>query len=111
MSPEHIEGRKDLTFHSDMYSLGVVLYELLTGRKPFTGSNLEELISRIRKHDAVPPSAVRAELPKELDAVVLRALKKQPLQRYQAGPTSRSSSPESASSCCRRARSRTARSM
>jgi eukaryotic-like serine/threonine-protein kinase len=82
MSPEHIEGRKDLTFHSDMYSLGVVLYELLTGRKPFTGSNLEELISRIRKHDAVPPSAVRAELPKEFDAVVLRALKKQPLQRY-----------------------------
>jgi len=82
MSPEHIEGRKDLTFHSDMYSLGVLLYELLTGRKPFTGSNLEELISRIRKHDAVPPSAVRAELPKELDAVVLRALKKQPLQRY-----------------------------
>ena len=82
MSPEQIEGRKELTFHSDMYSLGVVLYELLTGRKPFTGSNLEELISHIRKHDAVPPSALRAELPKELDAVVLRAMKKQPLQRY-----------------------------
>ena len=82
MSPEQIEGRKELTFHSDMYSLGVVLYELLTGRKPFTGSNLEELISRIRKHDAVPPSALRTELPKELDALVLRAMKKQPLQRY-----------------------------
>jgi eukaryotic-like serine/threonine-protein kinase len=82
MSPEQIEGRKELSFHSDMYSLGVVLYELLTGRKPFTGSSLDELISRILKHDAVPPSSVRSELPKEFDALVLRALKKQPLQRY-----------------------------
>jgi serine/threonine protein kinase len=82
MSPEQIEGRKELSFHSDMYSLGVVLYELLTGRKPFSGSSLDELISRILKHDAVPPSSVRSELPKEFDALVLRALKKQPLQRY-----------------------------
>jgi serine/threonine protein kinase len=82
MSPEQIEGRKELSFHSDMYSLGVVLYELLTGRKPFSGSSLDELITRILKHDAVPPSSVRSELPKELDALVLRALKKQPLQRY-----------------------------
>src|SRR5919108_207679 len=61
MSPEQIEGSRQLTFHSDMYSLGVVLYELLTGKKPFLGANLEDLTSRILKFDPVPPSAVRSE--------------------------------------------------
>ena len=65
-----------------MYSLGVVLYELLTGKKPFVGSNLEDLMNRIRKFERFAPSAVRPELPKSLDAVVLRALKKDPCKRY-----------------------------
>jgi eukaryotic-like serine/threonine-protein kinase len=82
MSPEQIEGGKTLTFHSDMYSLGVVLYELLTGKKPILGNSLEDLTARILKFDPAPPSAVRAELPKALDPVVLRALKKDPAQRY-----------------------------
>jgi serine/threonine protein kinase len=82
MSPEQIEGTRQLTFHSDMYSLGVVLYELLTGKKPFLGTNLEDLTNRILKFEPVPPSAVRAELPQALDTVVLRALKKDPAQRY-----------------------------
>jgi serine/threonine protein kinase len=82
MSPEQIEGGKTLTFHSDMYSLGVVLYELLTGKKPFLGNNIEDLTAKILKFDPRPPSAVRSELPPALDAVVLRALKKDPAQRY-----------------------------
>jgi serine/threonine protein kinase len=85
MSPEHIEGRA-LTFHSDMYSLGVVLYELLTGKRPFAGTNLEELIAKILKHEPLPPSEVRTELPKSIDAVVLRAMKKDPAQRYATWP-------------------------
>jgi serine/threonine protein kinase len=85
MSPEHIEGRT-LTFHSDMYSLGVVLYELLTGKRPFAGANLEELIAKILKHEPLPPSEVRTELPKSIDAVVLRAMKKDPAQRYATWP-------------------------
>jgi len=85
MSPEHIEGRA-LTFHSDMYSLGVVLYELLTGKRPFAGANLEELIAKILKHEPLPPSELRPELPKALDAVVLRAMKKNPAQRYATWP-------------------------
>jgi eukaryotic-like serine/threonine-protein kinase len=82
MSPEQIDGSKPLTFHTDMYSLGVVLYELLTGKRPFGGENLQELMNRILKFDPLPPSAARAELPKSIDAVVLRALRKDPLQRY-----------------------------
>ena len=85
MSPEQIEG-KNLTFHSDMYSMGVVLYELLTGQRPFSGANLEALIANILKTEAPPPSALRKELPKSIDAVVMRAMKKDPVQRYATWP-------------------------
>jgi serine/threonine protein kinase len=85
MSPEQIEG-KTLTFHSDMYSMGVVLYELLTGQRPFTADNIETLIAKILKDEPVPPTAVRQGLPKALDAMVLRALKKDPAQRYPTWP-------------------------
>jgi eukaryotic-like serine/threonine-protein kinase len=81
MAPEQIEGR-DPTFHSDMYSLGVVLYELLVGRRPFVSDKLESLIQKIRQTEAVPPSEVRPGLPREIDTVVLRAMKKDPSQRY-----------------------------
>jgi serine/threonine protein kinase len=81
MSPEQIEGGA-LTFHSDMYALGVVLYELLTGRRPFAADNLDELVRKILQEDPEPPSKVRPELKPELDAVVLRAMKKKPEHRY-----------------------------
>ena len=81
MSPEQILG-KPLTFASDMYSLGVVLYELLTGKKPLLAENLEALLDKIVKLDPLPPSEVRADLPRALDRVVLRALRKFPEQRY-----------------------------
>ncbi len=85
MSPEQIEG-KTLTFHSDMYSLGVVLYELLTGKRPFLAENMEALLGRILKSEPQPPSQLRQGLPKALDAVVLRAMKKDPVQRYATWP-------------------------
>jgi eukaryotic-like serine/threonine-protein kinase len=85
MSPEQVEG-KTLTFHSDMYSMGVVLYELLTGQRPFTADNIEALMTKILKHEAVPPSELRKDLPKSFDSVVLRALKKDPAMRYATWP-------------------------
>ncbi|HYX62582.1 MAG TPA: serine/threonine-protein kinase, partial [Burkholderiales bacterium] len=81
MSPEQILG-KPLGFHSDMYSLAVVLYELLAGKKPFLAENLEALLNKIVKLDPLPPSEVRPELPRSLDPVILRALRKLPEQRY-----------------------------
>ena len=81
MAPEQIQGA-DPTFHSDMYSLGVVLYELLVGRRPFLADKLEALIEKIQMEEPAPPSALRHELPRDIDAVVLRALRKDPGQRY-----------------------------
>jgi len=81
MSPEQIQS-KELSFHSDMYSLGVVMYELLVGRRPFLAENLQALVGKIINLEPQPPSEIRPDLKKEIDAVVLRAMKKAPEQRY-----------------------------
>ena len=83
LSPEQIAGR-ELTHHSDMYALGVVLYELLTGQHPLRAENLQALLKKIVELEPLPPSEVRKDLPKALDAVILRALKKKPEARYPA---------------------------
>ncbi|HXJ10434.1 MAG TPA: serine/threonine-protein kinase, partial [Burkholderiales bacterium] len=81
MAPEQIEG-KELTFHSDMYSLGVVLYELLTGKRPFSANSIEALVQQILFEEPTPPSRLRPGLRPEIDQVVLRAMRKRPDQRY-----------------------------
>ena len=81
MSPEQIAGA-ELTHHSDMYSLAAVLYEMLTGQRPLRAENLEALLKKITELEPLPPSEVRAGLPKELDPVILRALRKKPAARY-----------------------------
>jgi hypothetical protein len=81
MSPEQIAG-KQLTFHSDMYSLGMSLYELLVGKRPFTAGSLETLLKMIQDQNPTPPSRLRADLPKSIDAIILRATAKKPEHRY-----------------------------
>ncbi len=81
MSPEQIDG-KELTLHSDMYGLGVVLYELLTGHRPLEARDITELVSKIRFTEPPPPSSLRQDIPKAFDAVILRALGKKPEHRY-----------------------------
>ena len=81
MSPEQIAGAP-LTHHSDMYALGAVLYEMLTGQRPLRAENLEALLKKITELEPLPPSEVRHDLPKELDPVILRALRKKPESRY-----------------------------
>ncbi len=81
MSPEQIEG-KPLTHHSDMYSLGVVLYELLTGKRPFVADTLDALVKKILTEAPVPPSTLRKGLPKDIDLAMLKLLGKKPEHRY-----------------------------
>ena len=81
MSPEQVR-EEPLTHHSDMFSLAVVVYELLTGRRPFDGDTDYATMFRIGNDVPVPPSLLRPALPTELDQWLLRALAKHPQQRY-----------------------------
>src|SRR5207249_1078214 len=68
---------------SDLYSVGVVLYELLTGKVPFTGETPVEIAMRHLSDTPQPPSTLRPEIPPDLDMIVLRALAKNPEDRFQ----------------------------
>ncbi|WP_084544674.1 serine/threonine-protein kinase [Derxia gummosa] len=81
MSPELIQGRP-LDGRSDVFSLGVVMYEVLTGRLPFSGRTLDELTQNIVGAPIAPPQTLNPEVPIEIAAIVSRALARQPEQRY-----------------------------
>jgi tRNA A-37 threonylcarbamoyl transferase component Bud32 len=82
VAPERVEG-KSASVQSDVYGLGLVLYEALVGKPPFTSSNAAVLLRDHVVRQPVPPSHLRPSLPKELDTVALKALAKQPNLRYQ----------------------------
>ena len=81
MSPEQVR-EEPLTHHSDMFSLAVVVYELLTGRRPFDGDTDFATLYRIGHDEPVPPSLLRPALPEALDRWLLRALAKPAAERY-----------------------------
>ena len=81
MSPEQINGNT-LTHKTDMYCVGVVLYELLTGKRPFVSDSMPGLIGRVLNEAPLAPSKVRASLPSGLDDLVMKALAKNPDERY-----------------------------
>jgi tRNA A-37 threonylcarbamoyl transferase component Bud32 len=82
VAPERVEG-KSASVQSDVYGLGLVLYEGLVGKPPFTSTNAAVLLRDHVVRQPVPPSHLRPSLPRELDSVVLKALAKQPNLRYQ----------------------------
>lgn len=81
LSPEQIDGA-DVDGRTDVYSLGCLLYELLTGRPPFTGDSPFAVMNQHLSKAPPAPSALRPEVPAAVDAVVLRALAKRPEERY-----------------------------
>ena len=83
MAPEQALGR-DVDHRSDLFSLGVVLFELSTGRPPFAGGSATEIIDRILHETPPPPSRFTSAVPAALDAVIARALEKSPAFRYQS---------------------------
>jgi len=85
MSPEHARGG-DLDRRSDIFSLGIVLYESLTGDSLYSGvsDTQETLLSRVRNAKVAPPSKKRREIPNRLDRIVMKALAKNPDERYQS---------------------------
>jgi eukaryotic-like serine/threonine-protein kinase len=83
MSPEQAKGEGHLVDgRSDIFSLGVVFYELLTGRRPFRGDSLREIIEQVTQAEARPPRQIDDTIPKELERICLKALSKRASERY-----------------------------
>lgn len=83
LSPEQARGER-VDARSDLYSTGCLLYELLTGRPPFTGDSPVAIAYQHVKEDPIPPSQVDPEVPRWADAIVLKAMQKDPGDRYQS---------------------------
>lgn len=81
ISPEQLRG-EEVTKSSDIFSLGVVFYEILTGKKPFTGDNISNIIMKILEEDPPVPSTYSEKIPPMFDIIVKKALKKNPYDRY-----------------------------
>ena len=85
MSPEQLEGdRRVLDHHTDIYSLGVTLYELLTLQPAVTSTDRHEVIHQIAEQDPPPPRQLNRAIPADLETIVLKAMAKEPSQRYAA---------------------------
>jgi serine/threonine-protein kinase len=84
MAPEQLAGGK-VDGRADLFALGVILYQLLTGRLPFDGENLSELMFRIASEPAPPPSTVLKGLSPVFDPILERGLAKDPARRFQSG--------------------------
>jgi len=81
LAPEQIRG-EDLDPRTDIFSLGVLAYEIVTGQKPFTGDHISTVLYKIMNETPAPPSSLDPALPRGLDAMVLRALEKDRTKRF-----------------------------
>src|SRR5690606_13764534 len=84
MSPEQVQSA-EITHRSDIYSLGAVMYEMLTGYRPFRANNLSKLLHQIVYATPPPLHTLRQDISEEIEDVVSTALRKEPEQRYENG--------------------------
>ena len=82
LSPEQIQG-SEVDARTDIFALGILAYELITSSRPFAGKSLSNVLYKILNEEPPAPSSVRADCPPELEAIVLKAMRKPPEERFQ----------------------------
>lgn len=82
MAPEQARGSKDVDHRADIYAIGVILYEALTGKKPFEGDSYNEVMFKILAEPYATPRSLNNTIPKALDHIVLKAMARDPSDRY-----------------------------
>jgi eukaryotic-like serine/threonine-protein kinase len=88
MAPEQAGGNpKDVGPATDVYALGAILYEMLTGRPPFEGENVLATLDQVRWRPPVPPRQLQPQVPRDLEAICLKCLEKDPARRYPTAQT------------------------
>src|SRR5262249_18838882 len=83
MAPEQAAGRiKEIGPATDVYALGTILYDMITGRPPFQAASVLEALEMVRTQEPVPPRRLQPKLPRDLETVCLKCMHKEPFRRY-----------------------------